>query len=356
MISLKKLKKIAIFNHKGGVSKTTTSFNLGWSLANLNKKVLLVDADSQCNLTMYALGSDKYEEYYKIHKYDNIHSALTPAFKSQPKLIEAVNCPQICNNMYLIPGHLDFTENEVQLGISMQLSDALGSMVNLPGAINYLIEKTAQKYEIEYVIVDMNPSLSAINHNIFVCSDYFIIPTSPDLFSLMSIDSLCRVLPLWISWKQKAQKLLDDATYRLPNKVPVFLGYTVNDFNLSKGRPQHSFESFMDTISKKIVEELVPSLKSKNMCLDESIYEEAYEEMQKKGFEGRISYSDIYCLARVSNFNKLIAISNQNSVPVFNVDLNGVSDYENQKKTLRWFRFLYKVLAERIVKITSYEQ
>lgn len=50
------MKKIAIFNHKGGVSKTTTSFNLGWSISKLGKRVLLVDADSQCNLTMYSLG------------------------------------------------------------------------------------------------------------------------------------------------------------------------------------------------------------------------------------------------------------------------------------------------------------
>lgn len=44
-------KSICLFNHKGGVSKTTTTFNLGWSLAALEKKVLIVDLDSQCNLT-----------------------------------------------------------------------------------------------------------------------------------------------------------------------------------------------------------------------------------------------------------------------------------------------------------------
>jgi cellulose biosynthesis protein BcsQ len=44
--------KIVLFNHKGGVSKTTTSYNLGWMLASLGKKVLLVDADPQCNLSI----------------------------------------------------------------------------------------------------------------------------------------------------------------------------------------------------------------------------------------------------------------------------------------------------------------
>ncbi|MCL1857050.1 MAG: ParA family protein, partial [Kiritimatiellaeota bacterium] len=49
-------KVIAMFNHKGGVSKTTTTFHLGWKLARLGQRVLMVDADPQCNLTGLTLG------------------------------------------------------------------------------------------------------------------------------------------------------------------------------------------------------------------------------------------------------------------------------------------------------------
>ena len=55
-------KKIAIFNHKGGVSKTTTAFNLGWKLSTMGELVLLVDADSQCNLTMMFLGEKNFKQ------------------------------------------------------------------------------------------------------------------------------------------------------------------------------------------------------------------------------------------------------------------------------------------------------
>lgn len=350
------MKKIAIFNHKGGVSKTTTTFNLGWSLSKQGKKVLLVDADSQCNLSMYALGAENFEKHYMENPEDNIYSALIPAFKSQPRLIQAVECPTITENLYLLPGHLDFTENEVQLGISMQLSSAFSSMENLPGAINYLIEETGKKYEIDYVIFDMNPSLSAINQNIFVCSDYYIIPTSPDLFSLMSIDSLRRVLSTWETWAQKARPLFSKATYPLPTTTPVFLGYTINDFNLSHGRPQHTFAGFMAQMSEKITNELVPVLRSLQMTLSDERYDAGYLQMRSCDINRHLDYPDRYCLAQISNFNKLIAISNQNSIPVFEIVLDEHLVQEGQRKTLSWFKFLYHALAIRVLELTSDEQ
>ncbi|MDE5798563.1 MAG: AAA family ATPase [Treponemataceae bacterium] len=101
------MKKISIFNHKGGVSKTTTTFNLGCALARLGKRILLVDADSQCNLTLYSMGYTKYEEYCENNNLNNIYGCLVPAFKSQPKLIDGAECYQIENNLFLLPGSLE---------------------------------------------------------------------------------------------------------------------------------------------------------------------------------------------------------------------------------------------------------
>ena len=54
---------ISLFNHKGGVSKTTTAFNLGWAMAESGKRILIVDGDPQCNLTIFSLPE---EEIYEI--------------------------------------------------------------------------------------------------------------------------------------------------------------------------------------------------------------------------------------------------------------------------------------------------
>lgn len=90
------VQKIALFNHKGGVSKTTTTFNLGWMLAAKGKRVILVDTDPQCNLTGMTLKEETEEDEARIENIYNTHSniktGLAPAFESQPRAIEAVDC------------------------------------------------------------------------------------------------------------------------------------------------------------------------------------------------------------------------------------------------------------------------
>jgi len=340
-------KKIAIFNHKGGVSKTTTSFNLGWAISKEGKKVILVDSDSQCNLTLSVLGLTGYNSFYEEENKNNIKEALDPAFKSLPKLIEPIDCINIPKNenILLLPGHLDFSENEVQLGVSLQLSSAFGAMKNLPGAFSYLIEKMAEKYSAEYIIVDMNPSLSAINQDILVSSDFFIVPTSPDFFSVMSIKSLSRVLPSWEKWAKNARNLFSDATYPLPFNTPKFLGFTINDFNLSKGEAQESFRSIMNVISDVIDTKLVPSLEKEDMLLPKILYQKAYHNMA--GDSDNIDYKSCYCLAEISNFNKLIALSNQKSIPIFELHLDNPKP--GQLRTIKWFKFLFRRIAQRVI-------
>lgn len=347
------MKKIAIFNHKGGVSKTTTAFNLGWKLSRMNKRVLLVDADSQCNLTQYALGIGHFEKFYESEDKNNIKDALEPAFKSKPMLINAVDCITFKrnDNLFLLPGHLDLSENEVQLGLSFQLTESVGALKNLPGSFNYLFDKLADKYKIDYILIDMNPSLSAINQDLFISSDFFIVPTSPDIFSYMSIRSLAKFLPAWETWARKARPLFTDAEYKLSEATPKFLGYTINDFNLSNGKPNKSFAQLMNKIKNAVEQELIPKLEVMGMLLPKDVYQEAHEMNKKLHSLRELSP---YCIAEISNFNKLIAISNKNSIPLF--ELDDTSFEVNQKRTLRWFKNLYELIAGKILLMTEYEK
>jgi len=135
---MERKKIIALFNHKGGVSKTTTTFNLGWMLALKGKKVILVDADPQCNLTGMVLGykgESELADFYEKEKERNIRSALAPAFESRPKLIEPVDCVPVkgVDGLFLLPGHIRFSEYETTLGIAQELSGSIHTLQNLPG-------------------------------------------------------------------------------------------------------------------------------------------------------------------------------------------------------------------------------
>lgn len=155
-------KVIALFNNKGGVSKTTTCFNLGWMLAERGKRVVMVDADPQCNLTGIVLDlsdADGLDTYYSRHPLGNLKEALEPAFQSRPRPLEPVECVQVegQEHLYLVPGHVGLAEDEVSLGIAQQLSESVQALKNLPGSFRHLFDITAAKYEADFVLVDLSP-------------------------------------------------------------------------------------------------------------------------------------------------------------------------------------------------------
>src|SRR5690242_16769348 len=100
-------KRIAMFNHKVGVSKTTSAYNIGWMLSK-QSKVLLVDADPQCNLSNLLLG-DAFEQYYLTSStaQANIKDGVKAAFEGKPSPIVAVNCysPHRAPALFLLAGH-----------------------------------------------------------------------------------------------------------------------------------------------------------------------------------------------------------------------------------------------------------
>jgi chromosome partitioning protein len=294
------MKIISFFNHKGGVSKTTSAYHLGWMLTNKGKKVLLVDTDSQCNLTLTVIGQDNYEEFVTRNPKNDIKSGLSAAFESKPELIKPVECVQVKDNknLFLLPGSFEITEYEVQLGVSFQLTHAFSTMKNLPGSFYYLIKSTADKIGAEIVLIDLNPSLSAINQDLIISSDFFILPTSPDYFSEMAIKSIARILPNWERWAKSARSLFEDATYPLPANTPKFLGYTVNDFTIRNQKPANAFQDVIDKVDMTVRDILIPNLKKVDMLLPDGAYKN-------------------YRLAEISNFQTLQAHYQSNGVPVF---------------------------------------
>lgn len=360
-----RIKRIALFNHKGGVSKTTTTFNLGWMLASQGHRVVLVDADPQCSLSGLVLGykgQEEFEKFYRTQPGRNIRDGLASAFESRPKEIEAVECVPVEGNpkLFLLPGHIRLAEYEVSLGMAQELSGTIQTLQNLPGSISYLLTKTAERHEADYILIDMNPGLSSINQNLLMTSDYFIVPASPDYFSVMAIDSLATVFPRWRAWSRQASSMpiFREATYPFPTTVPKFLGTIIQNYRVrdratadqegdkapTSGTPAAGFQRWITEINAKVRDTFVPALRAQEMLLPDKKYR-------------TVGIDEDYCLGSISSFNSLIAKSQEYQVPVFTltdeqIQLGGVLlDRTNESKEM--FERIFSKLAQLVVGMTS---
>lgn len=336
------MKIISFFNHKGGVSKTTTVYHLGWKLAQLGKRVLMIDTDSQCNLTLTAIGEEHIENFVKSYPENNIKYSLDTAFNSKPQLIPVPACTEVRGqqNLWLMPGSFEITELEVQLGIACQLSNSFSTMNALPGSFTYLFEKSADKLNIDYILVDLNPSLSSINQVLLATSDYFILPTSPDYFSQMAIKSMSHILPKWERWAEQAKVAFAGSTYPLRSTKTKFLGYTVNDYNIRNNKPTAAFGSIISKTNHLIDTVLYPSLNEVGLCLKKENY-----------------VNNSLQLASISNFQGLMPQYQQYGIPVFalsdaQLENQGiVLDIMQQKR--QTFNDIYTNFANEVIRLTN---
>jgi cellulose biosynthesis protein BcsQ len=344
--------KIALFNHKGGVSKTTTTFNLGWMLASKGKTVILVDTDPQCNLTGIALKEETEDDEARIEQIYNTHSniktGLAPAFESQPRAIEAVDCIPIegQEGLFLLPGHVGFAEYEVILGIAQELSGSIQTLKNLPGAISDLLEKTANKFNADYILIDMSPSLGAINQNLLMTSDFFLVPTNADFISVMAIDSLSRILSKWCGWARiaSANPILKEAVYPFPEFTLKFLGTLVQDYRIFRGKETAAFQTWIEKIENTVTHKLLPVLEQNNVLLPKQLYTEQ-------------GINDSFTLGKIPYSSSLMALSQGHSTPVYaltseQLDQKGVVLEPNQKKQNE-FRKTFSELADKIIALSS---
>src|SRR5690606_30988502 len=254
------MKVISLFNHKGGVSKTTTAFNLGWMLGELGHKTLVVDADPQCNLTALVLGYnsvDDIEEYYLKNPGCDLSTGLQPVMSGRLTGLVAGSPAETENpNLYIYCGNLALSEIETQVSVALTTSTAIPAIRNLPGSIGELLRMTGQEHEFDYIIVDKSPSVGALNECLLMSSDYFIIPTSPDFFCAQAIKSLSSVIPRWNA--DVAPFRASTVDYRLPENPPKFIGFISQRYRPRSGAPAKSFQRWIDVIKETVSNKLIP--------------------------------------------------------------------------------------------------
>jgi len=299
---------IALFNHKGGVSKTTTTFNLGWALAATGRRVLIVDADPQCNLTGTALGlndDDDFESFYTHNPQSNIVAGLAPVFQGMQTPLAPVPVTNTRQpNLFLLAGHINLSLYETQLAVAISTGAvAIPALQNLPGAVCRFLRIMAEHHHFDAVLIDMSPSVGALNECLLLGSDFFIVPTSPDFYCDQAIRSLATVLPRWNNQVTgfRAQTLATP----FPTNPPVCLGIISQRYRPREGNPAASFQRWIDRIKATMNTTLVPALQPLNMVVPQATF--------RASGPGDTPYN----LANIADFNTLIAQSQIHNTPVF---------------------------------------
>jgi chromosome partitioning protein len=163
---------IAIANQKGGVGKTTTAINLAASLAILEHKTLLIDADPQANATS-GIGFDP--RNIKTSIYECIINEVEPR-----DIVLSTDTP----NLDLIPAHIDLVGAEIE-------------MINLPNREMMMRQAIAKiKDQYEFIIIDCSPSLGLITVNSLTAADSVIIPVQCEYFALEGLGKLLNTIKI----------------------------------------------------------------------------------------------------------------------------------------------------------------
>lgn len=344
-------KIVCLFNHKGGVSKTTTAFNLGWMLALKGARVVLADFDPQCNLTGMVLGYKgiaDLEQTYTVLPANNVMDGLAPAFESKPRQIVGAECVSVPgnDNLFLLPGHIGLAEYETTLGIAQELSGSLLALRNLPGSLRFLIDMTAEKYGADFVIVDMSPSLGPVNQNLLMTCDHFIVPLHPDYFSSMALSSLAKSLPRWAAWAKTAYdvEVLRNADYPFPKMKAKFIGSVIQKYRPRNGQPSAAFDRWIDKLKDGLKNELIPSLEKAGL-------------LDVAEFNERVGMEPSEPILSVADFNSLIALSQEFQVPVYALTSELIQQtgrvWDTTKASMAVFEAEFSECADKLIALTK---
>lgn len=230
-----KAKSICFFNNKGGVGKTTLVANLAAQLAlNLGQRILVVDADPQCNLTQYLLTDSEFDSTYREdNPRKTIFDIIQPlsmgkgySSKLPIRTIESFGVD-------LIAGDPRLALKEDLLAQDWRDAKAGGTRgLRTTFIFAELISRTAQEYD--FIFFDMGPSLGAINRSVLLSADHFIVPMSIDIFSMWAVKNIGQALSIWHKELANGLKMAED-----PSEVKAWLGRSRNLTFLGYVTQQH---------------------------------------------------------------------------------------------------------------------
>ena len=323
--------RLVLYNHKGGVGKTTLTVNIASALAAAGKRVLLVDADPQCNITSYLVEANVVNKWLDESDTDagtTIWSAIKPIAESSGP-IKNIKPYERLKGIYLIPGDIKLSEFEQDL--SQIWTECLQRKVRGfkgASAISELVAAAAARVKADFVFYDVGPNIGPLNRVVLLDCDYFIVPAACDLFSTRALSTLGHSLESWIREWQVIAQLAPDNTTLLPGR-PTFLGYILQKFRVYGGALSEGFSSYAALLEKAANADIATVLRK----IDKSLASTS------------LSYNK---LGQVKDFGKIAALAQTQGVAFDSVSGGATYQRDEAKKE-------FAAIASRIIDRTSTE-
>jgi len=304
------MKSIAVFNNKGGVGKTTLLCNVASFLSvRKEKRVLVVDADPQCNASLYMLNNNEWADV--LYDYDNtsVYKIFEPVEEGEGYINEN-EIPNYSSNGF----GLDLIVGDTRLSIMEDflsgdwISGKAGESRGLKTTflIKDFLDKVRDMYD--YVFFDVGPSLGAINRVVLLACDFFILPMSSDIFSIQALNNISTALRTWVNGINRGLQEYQERegySFRLRgfdvSSNLKLIGYIYQQYTAKSvggiTRPVMAYEHILQDIPSAIERELSNMVNS-NITIEE------------------------LCLGSIPNFNSLIPMSQTANKPVFLLNSN----------------------------------
>lgn len=321
------MKSIAIFNNKGGVGKTTLLCNLaGYLSMQRKKKVLVIDADPQCNTTTYVLDEEQFFDVYYEPKCFTIADIIPPLEDGSGYIQEFEVTKSKYFGFDLIPGNPQFAISEDFL--ASEWKDVKSADLRGIKSTMIFIHFLTLCEEYDYVFFDMGPSLGAINRSILLACDYFITPMSSDVFSLLALGNIGESIYSWSNLFNKGITALDEAKKKgirgmRQECIIKFLGYVEQQYITKSvggtARAVRAYDDILRKIPAEIKDKIITPING--------------------NAETHINYK----IGSIPNFYSLVPMSQTAHKPIFTLTSNdGVVGAHYQKVKD------YSLLMERI--------
>lgn len=258
---------IALFNHKGGVGKTTLAVNIAGGLVGLGKRVLLVDADPQCNISSFFLPESQLDEILgesaETEGGGTIWSAVKPVVMGTGDVAEIPVHEVATAGLMLIVGDVLLSMYEEELPAAWTDSFARKPRgYAVMGALHKAVARLAEKHRADIVIFDVGPNVGPLNRTIMLGCDSFITPVAPDLFSLRALSSVGTAVAKWIQdWRTVQMLAPEERRKELLAAAPTYLGYVVSAFKAYGGAKSQPHEYWEAKIAPRVKARVVDILR-----------------------------------------------------------------------------------------------